>query len=109
MTERAHFIPSASLQHKKSCEAKKQERVYTYDRVIVCLPKSHADADGLGKIPRKKELLASNKLLGKIRLKSSMSESKIMDEIRSVFRKPVNDDLFSVLISSSIRVLGVSV
>ena len=72
----------------------------------MCLPKSHADADGLVKIPRKKELLASNKLIGKIRLKSSMSESEIMEEIRSVFRMMT---LFSSLRSSSIQVLGVSV
>ena len=45
------------------------------------------------KIPRKKEFFASNKLIGKIRLKSTMTESDIMDEIRSVFRKPMNEDL----------------
>ena len=74
----------------------------------MCLPKSHADADGLVKIPRKKELLASNKLIGKIRLKSSMSESEIMEEIRSVFGKHMNNPFFRFEILQ-IQVLGVSV
>ena len=51
------------------------------------MPKSSADKDGLVKIPSKKMLI------GKIRLMSTMTESEIMDEIQSVFRKPMNDDL----------------
>ena len=58
----------------------------------MCLPKSSVNEDGIVKIPHKKEFLAANKLIGKIRLNSAMSESEIMDEIRSVFRKPMNED-----------------
>lgn len=49
-------------------------------------------------IPRKRkarEFLAANKLIGKIRLVSAMTEQEIMDEIRSVFSFPMsNDPLF---------------
>lgn len=92
---RKSTLPSAflsSLHRKKSHATKKAERVFTYDRDIICLPKSSVDEDGLIKIPRKREFLASNKLIGKIRLKSSMSECAIMDEIRSVFRKPMKEN-----------------
>ena len=51
----------SSLQQKKSRQVRKPERVFTYDRDIVCMPKSSADKDGLVKIPRKKDFLASNK------------------------------------------------
>ena len=74
---------------------KPNKRVYTYDRDIICLPKSNSyTLDGLIKIPRKKSVrdyLASNRLIGKIRLHSEMGESAIMKEIRSVFREPMND------------------
>ena len=36
-------------------------------------------------------MLGRNGLMGKIRLSSSMSEEMIMDEIRSVFRRPMED------------------
>ena len=36
-------------------------------------------------------MLGHNGLMGKIRLSSSMSEEMIMDEIRSVFRRPMKD------------------
>jgi len=39
---------------------KKAQRVFTYDRDIVCLPKSALESDGLVRIPRKKEVLAIN-------------------------------------------------
>lgn len=69
--------------------------MYTYDRDIICLPKSHSyTVDGLVKIPRKKSVrdyLASNRLIGKIRLHSEMSESAIMKEIRSVFKEHMNN------------------
>jgi len=48
-----------------------------FERDIVCLPKAY------------RSLLASNGLMGKIVLDSSMTEEEIMREIRSVFRKPM--------------------
>lgn len=49
--------------------------------------------DGKVTIPRSglREELASNGLIGKIRLYSSMNEAEIFDEIRSVFHTPMND------------------
>ena len=67
------------------------QRMYTYDCDIICLPKSQLGKDGLVRIPRKKSMrdyLAMNKLIGKIRLSSDMSEGAIFREIRSVFRWP---------------------
>jgi len=60
-----------------------------FERDIVCLPKTK---EGSIPIPRSKayrSLLASNGLMGKIVLDSSMTEEEIMREIRSVFRKPM--------------------
>ena len=70
----------------------KQSRNIVYDRDIVCLPNSFL-ADGKVTIPRSglREELASNGLIGKIRLYSSMNEAEIFDEVRSVFRGPMND------------------
>ena len=48
----------------------------------------------LFRIPRKRDFLAANKLIGKIRLRSSMSQDEIMEEIRSVFEKPMGVDMF---------------
>ena len=103
LTERPHYHLHFYLHFNTKSHAKpRNKNVFIPMTVTLCACRSHI-ADGLVKIPH------MNKLLGKIRLKSSMSESKIMDSIRSVFRKPVNDDPFSILSSSSIRVLGVSV
>ena len=68
----------------------KQSRDIAYERDIVCLP-NFMLADGRVAIPRYQEELASNGLIGKITLYSSMSESQIFDEIRSVFRGPMSD------------------
>lgn len=86
------FLSSASK--KRRGKKTKPQRIYTYDRDIICLPRSYLSKDGLVKIPRKKSVrdyLASNKLIGKIRLQSEMSEEDIMKEIRSVFRRPMGD------------------
>ena len=71
------------------------QRMYTYDRDIICLPKSQLGKDGLVRIPRKKSMrdyLAMNKLIGKIRPTSDMSEGAIFREIRSVFGGPMDCD-----------------
>ena len=70
-------------------------KLYTYERDIVCLPKQFDKQEDLIKIPRKRDvrhLLAVNKLVGKIQLRSNMEESDIFDEIRSVFRVPMDND-----------------
>ncbi len=87
------MLPSTFLTKKKSSTP--SERLFTFDRDIVCLPKSFVEVGGLIKIPRKqrvRDFLATNCLLGKIRLTSVMSESDIWKEIRSVFEEPMDGD-----------------
>ena len=70
-------------------------RLHIFERDIMCLPKCFAKQKDLIGVPRKKSVrhfLAVNKLVGKIQLKSSMSDSEIFDEIRSVFRVPMDND-----------------
>ena len=77
---------------------KKKTPLITYDRDIVCLTKQFVRKNGTVKIPRSAdslEYLCRNGLKGKIRLVSTMSEEEIMDEIRSVFKRPFNDQEFS--------------
>ena len=78
-----------------------RERVYTYDRDIVCLPQSYAGK--IIPIPRNREVLSRAGLVGKITLSSNMSEEEIFDEIRSVFRGPMgksSDFPFEILQST---------
>ena len=68
--------------------------MFVYDRDIICLPKQYT-SDGLIRLPRKKEdrqFLVSNRLIGKIQLRSDMKEKEIFKEIRSVFRTPMGFD-----------------
>lgn len=54
--------------------------------------------NGTIKIPRSSdslEYLCRNGLKGKIRLVSTMTEEEIMEEIRSVFKHPFNNQEFS--------------
>ena len=80
---------------------KKSGKDFVYDRDIVCIPK--CSGTSTIKIPRSKdvrEMLGRNGLIGKIRLMSSMSERQIMDEIKSVFTKPMKgkaDFAFKIL------------
>ena len=96
-------LPSVFMSRRiqKKSKSKPATKLFTYDRDIICLPKSYAN-EGLIKIPRKRairEFLASNKLIGKIQLSSDMTESQIMEEIRSVFYEPMDDDpLFRIII-----------
>ena len=60
----------------------------------MCLPNSFCK-HGSTYIPRSKQvrdMLGRNGLLGKIRLTSSMTEAEIMDEICSVFEKPMRNN-----------------
>jgi hypothetical protein len=70
--------------------SKAKEKLFTYDRDIICLPMSHGDGTSAIKIPKSRMELAKNGLIGKIRLTSMMTEEVIFDEIRSVFRGPMN-------------------
>ena len=89
-------MPSSFLA-KRTVSKSVPLRVFTYDREIVCFPKTFLGISGLVKIPRRpivREFLVINNLIGNIRLQSDMSEEMIMAEIRSVFKFPMNDDAF---------------
>ena len=78
---------------KQQESTKKKERAVTYERDIVCL--SFAKHGSLIDIPRKKsirQLLAMNKLVGKIQINSGVVQGDIFREVRSVFRTPMGDD-----------------
>ena len=85
-------MPSSFLARNSRQPAKKmkQERIFTYERDIICLPHSyHKKMSGnCVPIPRGtkvRQILARHGLLGKITLTSDMEESQIMSEISSVF------------------------
>ena len=80
---------------KQSMPQAKAERAVTFERDIVCLPRSFGKEGSLIDIPRKKSIrhfLAINKLVGKIQINSSMKQSDLFREVRSVFRTPMGDD-----------------
>ena len=91
------MLPSVFLSKRAprlQSSTSRKEKVYTYDRDIICLPKYYYQ-NGTIKIPRKsseREILATNGLIGKIRLSSEMNEGEIENEIRSVFNGPMQDD-----------------
>lgn len=81
-------IPSAGKRrhfgHAK--DKVKIPRLVTWDRTILCIPKSSSKS--ILSIPRGKARthLQSNGLCGKIRLTSDMNECDILEEIRSTFK-----------------------
>ena len=89
-------LPTAFLRNIASNQPK--ERVYTYERDIICLPCS-CDAKVI-RIPRNRDALSESGLVGKITLSSNMTEDELFSEIRSVFRGPMggNEDFpFTIL------------
>lgn len=97
-------LPSAFLSKRRLRQtAAVKQKLFTYDRDILCLPKSYEKEGRNIKIPRGtviRDYLASNGLIGKIRLTSDMNEKAIFDEIRSVFKGPMNESRhfqFSIL------------
>ena len=91
--QKVPVLPSAFL--RKRCPKKALSKMFTYERDIICLPSSFHKPSGAIKIPRSpqiREYLSKNKLMGKIRLNSSMTEDNIFSEIRSVFSVPMRDD-----------------
>ena len=100
LIRRGQPLPSTFLKKIQSVRQKPKRKtpVVSYDRDIVCLTKDFESKNGTIKIPRSAnslQYLCRNGLKGKIRLTSAMSEEEIMDEIRSVFRRPFNDKKFS--------------
>ena len=74
----------------KGTSSKGKDKLFTYDRDTICLPKSYGKSSIIP-IPRLRHELAENGLIGKIRLRSDMTQDDIFDEIRSVFRGPMDE------------------
>lgn len=77
------------FQKKNQSGVKGKERVFTYDRDIICIPRTSSDQKSCIPIPRSREELSTAGLFGRIRLSSDMSEEELFDEIRSVFHGPM--------------------
>ena len=83
-------MPSTFLERRTKVKKSKQERIYSYERDIVCLP-SYYKSKMCGNclpIPRGnkcRQYLAKHGLLGKITLTSDMTENEIFEEVSSVF------------------------
>ena len=68
----------------------KPTKIMTWDREIVCLPNCYKDlsVDGIMPIPRKKkDVLASFGLIGRLHLESDWTDDEVKDEIKSMFHK----------------------
>ena len=89
-------LPSVFLKKfgKQKALVKVKERVYSYDRDIVCLPQSYAGKSKVIPIPRNRDELSIAGLVGKITLTSDISEEAIFDEIQNVFRVPMKGNAF---------------
>ena len=73
----------------------KPESVKTWTRSIICLPKDYQGKEGQTiQIPRKRKraILGQCGLIGKILLKSTMTEEDIKSEVRSVFSQAMGHD-----------------
>ncbi len=74
------MLPSAFISKRARLEPKSskgKEKMFSYDRDIICLPSFYKDDTATIKIPRKssyREYLAKNGLIGKIRISCDMSE-----------------------------------
>ena len=108
-SNKAQSYPSSFLQNrgqKPTQCVKGKGKLVTYERDIICLPKSFGCQGNLIDIPRKKDIrrmLAVNKLVGKIQLHSGMEQEEIYQEIRFVFSTPMggaDQFLFKILQSS---------
>lgn len=82
-------LPSIFVTKTNRASSKAKEKLLKYNRDIICLPKSYGQSTTIA-IPKSRAELGKNGLIGKIALDSSMSEDEIFNEIRSVFRGPMN-------------------
>ena len=95
----SYSIPLPSIIGKRrkvrtvSKKPPKTAKFTTWDRTIVCLPKSYAELGSTIAVPRKKRaILAQKGLIGKIHLESDWSEEELFAEVRSVFNEVTGDD-----------------
>ena len=81
--------------------AAKASKIVMWDREVVCLPKSYMDlfnSNGVLPIPRKKkDIMASFGLMGKLHLESDWSPAEVVTEIRTTFNEVMKDEDFKFL------------
>ena len=74
---------------RRKTMAVKSSKIISWDREIVCLPQSYMDffgSDGVLPVPRKKkDILASFGLVGKVHLESDWTAAEVVAEMKSTF------------------------
>ena len=89
-------ITTSILGKCRKREVTKPKKITTWDREIVCLPSCYKEllVDGIMPIPRKKkDVLASFGLVGRLHLESDWTEDEVKDEIKSTFRNATNEGM----------------
>ena len=88
--------PSILGKRRRKSTVQKPSKVITWDREVVCLPKSYMDlfaSDGVLPVPRKKkDILASFDLVGKVHLESDWTAAEVVAEIQSIFSEKLRDE-----------------
>ena len=78
--------------------AAKPSKIVMWDREVVCLPKDLFNSNGVLPIPRrKKDIMASFGLVGKLHLESHWTPADVIAEIRTTFNDVMKDDDFKFL------------
>jgi len=89
-------LPSISILGKRrKYVSKKNGKVVTWDREIICLPNCCTKFSSNGVLPisrKKKDVLASFGLVGRLHLESDWSESEVLAEIRSTFHDNLDEN-----------------
>ena len=90
-------VPSILGKRQRRKVSMKPSKIVTWDREVVCLPHSYMkmfSTNGVMPIPRKKkDILASFGLVGRLHLESDWLESEVITEIRSTFSENVTEDI----------------
>ena len=90
------MTPSVLGKRRRKSIVAKSSKVTTWDREVICLPKSYMDlysSDGVLPIPRKKkDILASFDLVGKVHLESHWTAADVVAEIKSIFNDTLKDE-----------------
>ena len=90
------MTPSVLGKQRRKSTVAKPSKLITWDREVVCLPKSYMDlfaSNGLLPVPRKKkDVLASFDLVGKVHLESDWTAAEVVAEIKSIFNEKLKDD-----------------
>ena len=90
-------VPSILGKRRKRHTSVKPSKITAWDRELVCLPKCYMtmfNTNGVLPIPRKKkDILASFGLVGRLHLESDWSEQEVITEVRSTFTESVNENV----------------